>query len=108
MSRRQAVQAAQLVDDARRGDREQPGIGPVGVRVAGPSGVPNLAPLPNIGIDVQNAGAVHIEKSSIGNFTQDTSACVKLDTAKVVVGWRMPATQSSRREPSHQARAMPS
>ena len=49
------------------------------------SGVPNSgAPFPDIGIDIQNAGAVHIEKSSIGNFTQDTSACIKLDTAKVV------------------------
>ena len=49
------------------------------------SGVPNSgAPFPDIGIDIQNAGAVHIEKTSIGNFTQDTSACIKLDTAKVV------------------------
>jgi hypothetical protein len=48
------------------------------------SGVTGVAPLPDIGIDIQNAGAVHIEKTSIGNFAQDTSACVKLDTAKVV------------------------
>lgn len=46
------------------------------------SGVPGIAPLPLIGIDVQNAGAVHIEKSSIGNFTQDASACVNVNVAK--------------------------
>jgi hypothetical protein len=34
------------------------------------SGVPGAPPLPLIGIDIQKAGAVHIEKSSIGNFTQ--------------------------------------
>ena len=46
------------------------------------SGVPGaVGPFPNIGIDIQNAGAVHIEKSSIGNFTQDTSACVKVNVA---------------------------
>jgi len=48
------------------------------------TGVPAAAPLPQIGIDIQNAGAVYIEKTSISNFTQDTSACVHLDTAKVV------------------------
>ena len=47
------------------------------------SGVPGAAgPFPNLGIDVQNAAAVHIEKSSIGNFTQDTSACVNVAVAK--------------------------
>ena len=48
------------------------------------SGVPGAAPLPQYGIDIQNAGAVHIEKSSIGNFTQDTSSCIHLDTARAV------------------------
>lgn len=43
-----------------------------------PGAVP---PFPNIGIDIQNAGAVHIEKSSIGNFTQDTSACINVNVA---------------------------
>ena len=47
-------------------------------------GVPNGAPFPDIGIDIQNAGAVHIERTSVGNFTQDTSACIKLDTPKAV------------------------
>ena len=41
------------------------------------SGVPGNAPLPSIGIDIQDAKAVHIEKSSIGNFTQDSSACIR-------------------------------
>ena len=44
------------------------------------SGVASIAPLPQLGIDIQSAGAVHIEKTSIGNFTQDTSACVRLDS----------------------------
>jgi hypothetical protein len=48
------------------------------------SGVPGAAPLPLIGIDIQNAGAVHIERSSIGNFTQDASACVKVNVARAV------------------------
>ncbi len=39
-------------------------------------------PLPLIGIDIQNAGAVHIEKTSVGNFTQDTSACINVNVAK--------------------------
>ena len=43
-------------------------------------------PLPLIGIDIQNAGAVHIEKSSISNFTQPTGACIKAaPTAPVIV-----------------------
>lgn len=42
------------------------------------AGVPGAAPLPLIGIDIQNAGAVHIEKSSISNFTQSTSACIRV------------------------------
>jgi hypothetical protein len=46
------------------------------------AGVPGAAPLPLIGIDVQNAGTVHIEKSSIANFTQDTSACINVVSAK--------------------------
>jgi len=49
------------------------------------SGVPGAAgPFPDVGIDIQNAGAVHIEKSSIGNFTQDTSACIKVNVAATV------------------------
>jgi hypothetical protein len=49
--------------------------------VVPPGGV---APFPDIGIDIQNAGGVHIEKSSIGNFTQDTSACIKVNVASTV------------------------
>ncbi len=45
------------------------------------SGVPGVAPFPDIGIDIQSASAVHIEKSSIANFAQDTSACVKVSVA---------------------------
>jgi len=41
-----------------------------------------LAPLPQFGIDVQNVGTLHIEKSSIGNFTQDASACINAVSAK--------------------------
>ena len=40
------------------------------------------APLPLYGIDIQNAGAVHIEKSSIGNFSQDTSACINITSTQ--------------------------
>ena len=50
------------------------------------AGVPGAAPLPLIGIDIQKAGAVHIEKSSISNFTQPTGACIHAaSTAPVVV-----------------------
>ena len=49
------------------------------------SGVPGLVgPFPNIGIDIQNAGTVHIEKSSIGNFTRDTSSCINAVSAKPI------------------------
>ena len=48
------------------------------------SGVPTAPPLPRIGIDIQNAGTVHIEKSSIGNFTQDTSACIHASSARPI------------------------
>ena len=48
------------------------------------SGVPGVAPLPLIGIDIQNAGAVHIEKSSIGGFPEDGGACIRLVTAKTI------------------------
>jgi hypothetical protein len=48
------------------------------------AGVPGSAPLPQFGIDVQNAFAVHIEKSSIANFTQDTGACINVVSAKPV------------------------
>ena len=50
------------------------------------SGVPTVAPLPNIGIDIQSAGTVHIEKSSIGNFTQPAGACINVaPTAQMFV-----------------------
>jgi len=48
------------------------------------TGVPGAAPLPLLGIDIQSAGAVHIEKSSVGNFTQDTSACINVSVATTV------------------------
>jgi len=49
------------------------------------SGVPGaVGPFPEIGIDIQNAGGVHIEKSSIGNFNQDTSTCIKVNVATTV------------------------
>jgi len=48
------------------------------------TGVPGSAPLPLIGIDIQNAGAVYIEKSSISNFPEDGGACIQLVTAKSV------------------------
>ncbi len=37
-----------------------------------------------VGINVVNAGAVHIEKSSVSNFTLNAGACVKLSTAKAI------------------------
>jgi len=50
------------------------------------AGVPGAAPLPLYGIHIQNAGAVHIEKSSISNFTQPTGACINAaPTAPVIV-----------------------
>ncbi|MEO8677139.1 MAG: hypothetical protein ABI569_16305, partial [Casimicrobiaceae bacterium] len=48
------------------------------------TGVPGGAALPLIGIDIQNAGAVHIEKSSVGNFPEDGGACINLATAKTM------------------------
>lgn len=36
------------------------------------------------GIDIINAGAVHIERTSISNFTGDSSACLRLDAAKTI------------------------
>jgi len=48
------------------------------------TGVPGSAPLPLIGIDIQNAGAVHIEKSSISNFPEDGGSCLQVVTAKSV------------------------
>jgi len=48
------------------------------------SGVPTVAPFPDIGIDIQSAGAVHIEKSSIGNFNQATSSCINFSTPNTV------------------------
>ena len=47
-------------------------------------GVPGAPPLPLIGIDIQNAGTVHIEKSSINNFTQDASACIHASSPKPI------------------------
>jgi len=52
-----------------------------GLDVTGVAGTP---PLPLIGIDIQNAGAVHIEKSSIGNFPEDGGACIQVVTTKTV------------------------
>jgi len=50
------------------------------------AGVPGAAPLPLIGIDVQKAGAVHIEKTSISNFTDPAGGCLKAaPTAPVIV-----------------------
>jgi len=37
---------------------------------------------PTFGIQIANAGTVHIEKASISNFTQETSACINLVSAK--------------------------
>ena len=49
------------------------------------SGVPGaVGPFPLFGIDIQNAGAVHIEKSSIGGFPEDGGACIQAVTAKTV------------------------
>ncbi len=48
------------------------------------TGVPTVAPLPLYGINVQNAGVVHIERTSITNFTQDASACINVVSAKPV------------------------
>ena len=49
-----------------------------GLDIVGVSG----APL--IGIDVQNAGTVHIEKTSINNFTQDTGGCIHVVSSKPI------------------------
>jgi hypothetical protein len=48
------------------------------------SGVPGIAPPPVHGIDIQNAGAVHIEKTSISNFTQSISACINIQPARLI------------------------
>jgi hypothetical protein len=50
------------------------------------SGVPGAAPLPLIGIDIQNAGTVNIERTSIANFTQGatTSACINVVSARAI------------------------
>jgi hypothetical protein len=48
------------------------------------TGVPGTPPLPLIGVDIQNAGAVHIEKTSIGNFPEDNGACIQMTTTKTV------------------------
>ncbi len=50
------------------------------------AGVPGGAPLPLYGIDVQNVGTLHIEKSSISNFTDPAGACINVaPTAPVIV-----------------------
>ena len=36
------------------------------------------------GVNIQNAGAVHIEKTSIDGFTTDVSSCIRLDSAATV------------------------
>jgi hypothetical protein len=46
--------------------------------------VPSGAPFPDAGIDIQNAGAVHIERSSISNFAQDASACIRIVTGNSI------------------------
>jgi hypothetical protein len=48
------------------------------------SGITGAVPAPLIGIDIQNAGGVHIEKSSIGNFTDGGGACINVNTAKTI------------------------
>ncbi|MEO8675518.1 MAG: hypothetical protein ABI569_08065 [Casimicrobiaceae bacterium] len=48
------------------------------------SGVPTVAPFPNVGINIQNAGTVHVERTSISNFTQDTSACMNVVSPKPI------------------------
>ena len=66
------------------------------------SGVPGAATAPADGIDIKNAGAVHIEKSSIANFTQDTSACVNAVSAKPMADLRqrqLPARMPQRHLP---------
>lgn len=49
------------------------------------SGVPgNTGPFPLHGIDIQNAGTVHIEKTSVSNFTQNASSCINIQPARVI------------------------
>ncbi|MEO8675517.1 MAG: hypothetical protein ABI569_08060 [Casimicrobiaceae bacterium] len=49
------------------------------------SGVPGVAgPFPLVGIDIQKAGAVHIEKTSVSNFTQDASECIRMSVTAPV------------------------
>jgi hypothetical protein len=48
------------------------------------SGVTTNAPVPNVGIEIVNAGTVHIEKTSISNFTQDSGACIRLVSPRPV------------------------
>ena len=48
------------------------------------SGISGAVPAPLIGIDIQNAGGVHIEKSSIANFTEGGGACINVNTAKTI------------------------
>jgi hypothetical protein len=49
------------------------------------SGVPgNAGPFPLHGIDIQNAGTVHIEKTSISNFTQNASSCINMTPARLI------------------------
>jgi hypothetical protein len=46
--------------------------------------VPGAPPLPLIGIDIQNAGGVHIEKTSITGFSEDAGSCIQLNTTGTV------------------------
>jgi hypothetical protein len=46
--------------------------------------VPGAAPLPLIGIDIQNAGGVHIEKTSVSGFSEEAGSCIQLNTAGTV------------------------
>src|SRR6266536_3609390 len=48
------------------------------------NGLQGAAPLPLFGIDIQNAGGVHIEKTSIGNFNLDTGACINVSVSSTV------------------------
>jgi len=44
------------------------------------TGIPSAAPLPLIGIDIQNAGAVHVQSTSISGFGSAGGACVRVDS----------------------------
>src|SRR6266536_4179880 len=48
------------------------------------TGIPSAAPLPLIGIDIQNAGAVHVQSTSISGFGSAGGACVRVDSLHFV------------------------